>query len=175
MRKIIFFGLFLASMMLALQVAEAQTTPKYAYVSSGAILEKLPEMEQMKSDLQGYQTILQKKGQQMYQEFQAKQTDAAAKKERGELSPKQEETILGELQTMQDSLVAYDQEMQDKLITKQEELLKPILDRVNEAIKEIAKTEGYTMIFDLSSGAVLFADENSDITKQVKEKLGITE
>lgn len=87
MRKIAFFGIFMASMLLMLQVAEAQTSPKYAYVNSGAILEKLPEMEQMKSDLQGYQTILQKKGQQMYQEFQTKQTDAAAKKERGELSP----------------------------------------------------------------------------------------
>lgn len=76
---------------------------------------------------------------------------------------------------MQDSLVAYDQDMQTKLMSKQEELLKPILDRVNEVIKEISKTDGYTLVFDLSSGAILFADENSDITKKVMEKLGIAQ
>ncbi|MBK7409602.1 MAG: OmpH family outer membrane protein [Saprospirales bacterium] len=175
MKKTILLGVCLMSMMLHTQVAEAQTTPKYAYVTSGAILEKLPEMEQMKSNLQGYQAQLQKKGEQKYKDFQAKQVDAKAKKDRGELSPVQEQQILEELQKLNDELVAYDQQMQDDMLAKQEELLTPILEKVNNAIKEISKEEGYTMVFDLSSGAVLFADETSDITPKVIEKLGITE
>jgi len=175
MKKMIFLGLLLMSTMLIAQEADSLTTPKYGYVASGAILDKLPEMEQMQSDLEGYQTILQKKGQQMVQDFQTKQKDAASKKERGELSPLQEQKILEELQTLQDDIVAYEQEMQQKMVAKQEELLKPVLDRVNEVIQDICKAEGYTMVFDLSSGAVLFADEKSDITPKVKEKLGITE
>lgn len=160
------------SLVLSYETAEAQ---KYAYVTSGAILEKMPEMEQMKSNLEGYQAQLQKKGQQMLQEFQTQQADAAAKKERGELSPVQEQKILEELQKKQDELLNYEQEMQNMLLTKQEELLKPILERVNTAIQDISKEDQYTMVFDMSSGAVLFADSTSDITPKVKLKLGIVE
>jgi outer membrane protein len=152
--------------------ADAQ---KYGYVTSGAILEKLPEMEQMRSNLEGYQAQLEKKGKQMYQDFEAKQKDAAAKKERGELAPVQEQKILEELQLLRDELMGYQEEMQEMLMVRQEELLKPILERVNEAIKEVSKEEGFTIVFDMSSGAILFSDETFDITNKVKVKLGIVE
>lgn len=172
MKKIMLLGLVLTCWMLSSPVAEAQ---KYAYVTSGAILEKMPEMEQMRSNLDGYRSQLQKKGQKMVEDFQLKQQDASSKKERGELAPVQEQKILEELQKMQEEILTYEQDMQNMMLTKQEELLAPVLEKINEAIKEIAKEEGYTMIFDLSSGAVLFADENSDITAKVKAKIGIGE
>lgn len=172
MKKIILLGLVLMSWTLSYQTAEAQ---KYAYVTSGAILEKMPEMEQMRSNLDGYRSQLQKKGQKMVEDFQLKQQEASAKKERGELAPVQEQKILEELQNMQEEIMGYEQEMQNMMLAKQEELLTPVLERINTVIQEIAKEDGYTMIFDLSSGAVLFADENSDITSKVKEKLGIVE
>ena len=172
MKRTILWGLCLTVLFLGFQTASAQ---KYAYVTSGAILEKMPDMEVMKSDLEGYQTILQKKGQQMLQEFQTQQADASAKKERGELSPVQEQQILEALQKKQDEILQYEQEMQNKMLAKQEELLKPVLEKINTAIQEISKEEGYTMVFDLSSGAVLYADAASDITPKVMAKLGIVE
>ena len=170
MKKMILLGLCLMTWTLSFQAANAQ---KYAYVNSDVILSKMPEMEQMRSNLEGYQAQLQKKGQKMIEDFQTKQQDAAAKKERGELAPIQEQKILEELQKMQEDLMNYEQEMQNLMMTKQDELLKPILDRVNTAIQDVAKEGGYTMIFDLSSGAVLFADANSDVTALVESKLGL--
>jgi len=172
MKKMILMGLCLMGLALSYQTAEAQ---KYAYVNSDAILGVIPEMEQMRSNLEGYQAQLQKKGQQMVQEFQAQQTDAAAKKERGELSPVQEQQILEALQKKQNEILQYEQEMQNMMLTKQEELLKPIIEKVNTAINEVSKEDGYTMVFDMSSGAILFADPLSDITPKVKAKLGITD
>jgi outer membrane protein len=169
MKKSILLGLLLMGFLLN---ANAQ---KYGYVTSGALLEKMPEMEQMRSNLEAYQSQLQKKGEQMFKDFQAKQTDAASKKERGELAPVQEQKILEELQKQQEELVNFEQEMQDMLLSRQDELLKPILERVNDAIKDVSKEEGFTMVFDMSSGAILFTDENLDITAKVKEKLGIVE
>ena len=172
MKKMILVALCMTGLVFGFQKAEAQ---KYAYVSSGAILEKMPEMEQMKSLLDGYQAQLQKKGQQMVQEFQTQQADASAKKERGELAPVQEQKILEDLQKKQDEILNYEQEMQNMMMAKQEELLKPVLEKINTAIQDISKEDGYTMVFDMSSGAVLFADVNSDITPKVKTKLGIVE
>lgn len=46
--------------------------------------------------------------------------------------------------------------------------------KATNAIKEVAKENGFTYIFDMSSGAILFASETSeDILPLVKKKLGI--
>ena len=65
----------------------------------------------------------------------------------------------------------YEQTMQQQLLEKQQTLLQPILDQVNEAIKQVAKDNGYTMIFD--SAVLLYADEAQDVGTLVKAKLGI--
>ena len=57
--------------------------------------------------------------------------------------------------------------------SKRETLLKPILDKVNNVINEVAKSNGYSMILDSSTGVILYAEESADITAQVKAKLGI--
>ena len=49
-------------------------------------------------------------------------------------------------------------------------LLEPILTEVREAIKVVAKENGYLMVFDISSGAMLFAAETDDVTELVKKK-----
>ena len=56
---------------------------------------------------------------------------------------------------------------------KREELLKPILVRVDDAVKSIAVDNQYLMIFDTSSGSMLFAAETEDVTALVKKKMGI--
>ena len=61
--------------------------------------------------------------------------------------------------------------MQQKLLEKEQELLQPILDRVNNAIQSVAEEKGYTYIFDLSSGAILYADEAADVSAEVKARL----
>jgi len=40
-------------------------------------------------------------------------------------------------------------------------------------VDQIGKEEGYTMIFDTSTGGLLFADETKDLLAKVKSKLGI--
>ncbi len=144
---------------------------KYGYLNSAAILADMPEVKQMQSNLQALQTQLQKKGQQMLQEYQQKEQDAIARKERGELSPKEEEQMLAELQKMQQDIMNFQQEMQRTLAEKEQELMKPIYDKIQKAIKEVAEEQGYTMIFD--AAALLYADEAADVSALVRAKLGM--
>jgi outer membrane protein len=146
---------------------------KFGYVDSGAILNEMTEVKQMRSNLEGFKTQLEKKAQAMLTEFQQKQQDAAQKKQAGTLSPIQEETVLKELQTKEQEIYKYQGESQQKLVEKEQELLEPILTKVNNAINEIAEADGLQFVFDARSGVILYADETTDITAKVKAKLGI--
>ncbi len=153
------------------QQAKAQL--KVGYINSAAILAEMPEVKQMQSNLDGFQAQLEKRGQQLLAEYQQKQQDAMQRKERGELSPVEEEKVLQELQAKEEEIYAFQNEMQQKLAEKQQTLLSPILEKINTAIQDIAKSEGYAYIFDLSSGAILYADESLDLTEKVKAKLNM--
>ena len=57
---------------------------------------------------------------------------------------------------------------------KQADLLQPIIDKANQAIQSIGKEKGFTYIFDVSAGAVVFfSSDSEDVMPLVKAKLGI--
>ena len=63
---------------------------------------------------------------------------------------------------------------QQEMAKAQERLLQPIMEKANKAIQEVGKENGFTYIFDLSNGAVLYVAENAiDVLPLVKKKLGI--
>lgn len=156
---------------LFLGVTLTAAAQSYAYVNSAEILSQMPERKQVQSALQDLQTQLQKKGQQMMTDYQSKRQDAAAKAERGELSPVQQQALVEELGKKEEELLQYEQEMIGKLQAKEQELLKPIMDKVNQAIQDVAAEGGYAMIFD--AGVLLFAADGTDVSAQVKSKLGM--
>jgi len=152
--------------------AQAQ---KYGYINSDEILSSMNEVKQMQPELESLQTQLQKKGQGMVEALKAKSTKAQQQLERGEMSPKEQETMQAELQADQEEIMGFERERQQKMIQKREELLKPIIDKVNGAIDLVAKEKGFTIIFNgsPSAGFLLYVDGTADVTTEVKSKLGI--
>lgn len=144
---------------------------KYGYVNSTLILSELPESKQMDVNLQALSEQLKKKGTQMLTAYRQKEEAAMKEKERGTLSPVEEEKILAELQEKQQELMTFEGEMQNDLVAKRNELLNPILEKMNTAIQEVAKENGYKMIFD--SQVLLYAEEDADLSAKVRAKLGI--
>jgi outer membrane protein len=109
------------------------------------------------------------------QDLQTKAASLEDRKGKGTISPKQYEEEMAVLEAEGAKLQQLEQEMSKQVSDKRETLYKPILYKVNEKIKEVAKENGYTMIFDSSTGILLHADEALDVTKLVKAKLNITE
>ncbi len=163
--------LLVGLMTLATQVG----AQKFGYVNSAEILQNMPEVKQANSALEALQTQLQKKGQQMVEEFQAEYKVLQEKDAAGALSPKELEIEGQKMREKEAKIVKFEQDIQKKLAEKQQTELTPILDRVNQAIKDVAKDNGYTYIFDTSPGigVVLYADESTDVTTLVKAKLGM--
>jgi outer membrane protein len=78
-----------------------------------------------------------------------------------------------EIQELEERIQAAQEKAQEDLAKQEEELLRPMVERTNNAIKEVAEAGGYTYIFDVSTGFVLYFDKGDDIMPKVKAKLGI--
>jgi len=157
---------------LLLALTTAGFAQKFGYCNSSLLLSNLPEVKAADSELQAFQTQLTKKGQDMVKALQDKAAELQRRKEAGNISPKDLETQQAALQTEQENIQKYEQEVNTKLAEKRETLYKPLLDKVNTAMNDVAKANGFAMVFDLSTQVLLYADESLDVTKLVKAKLG---
>ena len=167
--KVLFKSLILtAAFILITDVVMAQ---KIGYVNSGLLVNELPEMKALTSDLEAFQAQLKKKGDSEVTKFKQKEQEAMDKKKRGEMTPKMEEAAMAELQKMQEAIYAMGADMEKQLAEKQNTGMAPILEKVNTAIKAVADEGGFTYILDTQAGVILYADETADVTGLVKAKL----
>jgi len=163
----------LFTLVLVLVTASAAMAQKFGYTNSLALLTEIPEVKQADSDLQAFQSQLQKKGQEMVKDLQTKAAELQRKEDQGTISPKDLEVQTAKLKDEEEKIGKYEQEVYAKLTQKREELYKPLLERVNNAMKDVATENGFTMVFDLSANVVLYGDPTLDVTKMVKTKLGL--
>jgi len=63
------------------------------------------------------------------------------------------------------------QQLQDAFSQRQQEVMKPIMDKIQAAITELRAAEGYAIIFDMASEAMVAADPALDLTDKVIARL----
>lgn len=164
--------LFLLALLFAASLS-AQSAPKYGHMNLGNLLELMPETKKANDDLKLFADRLTAIDDSLGRALQAAAETLQKEYDAGNLTPIQAQQRQAELQKQQEYLQKFEQEAQQKVTTKREELLRPILDKVDNAIRTVAKENGYAMIFDTSTGAMLFAADTDDVTALVKSKLGI--
>ncbi len=170
MKKCLFAFSLLA---LSMTVAEAQ---KYGHLNFGNLVVLMPEAAAADEALEAYQKELVAKGEEMAATFQEEYGAFVVAVQSGEVPPKDQQARQQALQQKQQEIVAYEQELIQKVQQKRQELLAPIVEKAEKAIAEVAKENGYVMIFDTSSfNAILFAQDSDDVMPLVKAKLGIAE
>jgi len=168
MKRMMKYLLLSALLLFSANMIQAQ---KFAYVNSQILLEDLPEVKAADAEIQTLQQQMQKKGQEMFESYQRKAMELQRRRDEGELSPRQLEQEAQKLGEDEEKIRNFETEMQTSILKKQQELLAPIQDKVNQAIEDVAKSEGYSMVFDSSSGALMYSDDENDITEKVKAKL----
>ncbi len=151
----------------------AQTAPKYGHLNSGNLLSLLPEVASADVSLDSYQKILNAKGDSMVAVLKSTYDIYMKQNSEGSLNQNQVKQKEQELQGMQAKLQEYDNDIKQKMMVKRQELLDPVLKRVDEAIKAVGKEGGYSMIFDESTGAMMFSQVTADVGPLVKKKLGL--
>ncbi len=163
----------LLALLIGITAASAQAQPKYGHMNLGNLLESMPETKKANEMLKVFADSLSAKDEAMTKAFQEAYAQLEKEYNAGQLTPVQAQQRQAELQKQQEDIQKFEQEAQQSVAAKREELLKPILTKVEDAVKAVAKENGYLMIFDTSSGAMLFANETDDVVALVKKKLGL--
>lgn len=148
-------------------------TPKYGHMNLGNLLADLPDTKKANDELKVFADKLSAKDDSLTKAFQAAYSKLEQDYNAGILTPVQAQQHQEELQKQQALIQAFEEDAQKQVGAKRDELLKPILDRVDAAVKVVAKENGYLMVFDTSSGAMLYAADTEDITELVKKKLNL--
>lgn len=151
----------------------AQTAPKYGHMNLGNLLQEMPDTKKAEETLKVFADKLSAKDDSLTRAFQAAYTALETEYKGGGLTPVQAQKRQEELQKQQEFIQKFEQDAQQSVATQRDELLKPILAKITDAVKAVAKEAGYAMIFDTSSGVMLFAAETEDVTALVKKKLGL--
>ncbi len=147
---------------------------KHGHLNLGNAVALMPETKAADADLAAYQTQLIEKGEEMAKKFQENYNKYLEDARTGNFTPVQLKEREEALQGERDSILEYDQEIQRLVQKKREELLGPIFLKVQEAIREVAKENGYALVFDSSVfNTLLFAQEQDDLMPLLKAKLGI--
>lgn len=149
----------------------AQQGPKLGHIDRQRLLLTLPERKGAEEKMQAFAKTLDDRLKAMHAEYQAKVTDAQARAE--SMTQTEKEVVVREINDLQQRIENAQEKAQEDLAKQEDELLKPMVERTSQAIKDVAQENGFTYIFDVSAGMVLYFDRGEDIMPLVKAKLGI--
>lgn len=148
---------------------------KFGYVDTNYILNRMPEYQEVKSEIDqlsmGWQDeILQKSKdiEAMYASLQAEEVL---------LTEDMKAERMNEIRNMEESLKEYQKKIfgfEGLFFLKKQELVKPLLDEIFEAIEQVAKENRLAIIFDKSRDLVMvYTDPRHDYTDFVLDELGL--
>lgn len=158
---------------LSLLAGVSLSAQNFGYVNTQELIQSIPEVKEANSNIETFRNQLQKKGQDMIKSLQSKYASLEQKRERGEMSPKQIEVEAEKLRAEEQQIMKFEQESQQQIVKKSEDLLQPLRTKIQTAIDDVAAENGYTYIFDYSTGFVLYGDASADVSGLVRAKLGM--
>lgn len=151
----------------------AQHSTKLGHIDRQKLMLMLPERADAEKKMQEFADLLKKRLDAMGQEYQAKLAEAQKKEASGTMTNTEKEMAIRDLGEMEQRIQDAQEKAQEDLAKQEEELLKPMVERTNAAIKKVADSNGFTYVFDTSTGFVLYFDKGIDILPMVKTELGI--
>ena len=147
---------------------------KFGHINTQELIVLMPErdsaqvkMETITKDLQEQIQAMQLELQTKYTTYQQKQATWTA----AILEAKQKE-----LQELSVRAEEFQRTAQEELQRQQQLLLQPVIQKATKAIEKIAKQEGFTYVFDVSSGVLQYfnPEQSVDVLPLVKKELNIT-
>lgn len=143
---------------------------KYGHCDVNLIASQLPELVEIEKQLETKTAELEGRLQRMYEVYQKKiegfQASVAT------MTPDQQKTNAEEIQNLEARIGEAQQNSQMELQQYDMDLKKPLFERVKKAIDDVSNENGFTFVFDTSSGSVLYAG-GEDVNAMVLQKLGI--
>jgi outer membrane protein len=169
MKKLLKVALVAVCMVVAGNFAKAQS--KIGYINTNQLMELLPEMKTLQTQMQAYQKTFSDQLATMSTELQSKGQDYEAK--RSTMTDASRTATESELQDMQTRITTFRDNAQKQIEAKSNELLKPLTDKVRAAIQAVAAAKGYGYVLDSSQIELIVSPAGDDLMVPVKAKLGL--
>lgn len=156
----------------AMSLSAQQPALKLGHIESQKLLQAMPEWAAAQTKFEAQQSEVEKELTSQKESFQKMLAEYSEKsKTYSDVIRAAKEQ---ELQDMQQRIQLFQERAEAELNKAQRALTQPIFDKMTNAIKEVGKENGFTYIFDVNAGGVVYTAENStDILPLVKKKLGI--
>lgn len=169
MKKLMIIALMIMS--LGVMTVAAQGIPKLGYINSIELVELMPATKAAQDQMAAKQSEFENQLKAMYTEYENKlaSLQATLPTMSDDMKAVEEKALMD----MQQRIGAKEQSLQQSLGQLQADLLTPIQESAQNAINEVAKENGYTMIFDVSAGSLVYAEDADNILGLVRSKLGI--
>ena len=161
--------LFLALMMLLPMAAMAQA--KFGHVNTQEIIQAMPEYNKAKTEIEALTSQYEADLKSMQDELQKK--GEAFDKEQATLPDNIKQRRQQELQDMYTKIQQSFQDNQQALQKASGEKMQAIQTKVLDAIKAIGQAGGYVYIMENNSLPYISTTLSTDVTAQVKTKLGL--
>lgn len=162
----------IAFMFAAMSLSAQQKPIKLGHIESDKLIAAMPEMAEARKKIETKQEEIQKESQTIREQYQTKAADYA--KNVNTYSDIIRTSKEQELQELAQRIQRFEETAMNDLTKTRDELLRPVYEKATNAIKEVGKENGFTYIFDLNSGGVVYVSETSeDVLPLVKKKLGL--
>lgn len=166
--------IFKLTLVLAMVISSTSVyAQKLARVNFQEIFALMPETKEMQTNLEAFSKELQEQLEAIQVEFNNRY--AEFEKAQATMNPTVKQMKQAELNGLQQRYAEFNQIAQQDFAKKQQELAAPIQKKLDDAIAKVAKTAGYTAVFDAMMFVYADAAQVVDINGAVKKELGITE
>ncbi len=143
---------------------------KFGHLDAQDILLTLPERAEAQTSIEAAAAEYETEVSRMQSELETKFADYQAKAATWPDAIRQQKER--ELQQLDAGLQEFGMTIQNDLAQMEQQLLAPMIQRVRDAIEAVGKEQGFTYIFDTSTGVTLY-NGGEDVTDLVKTKLGM--
>lgn len=162
----------LAVLFLMLLPVFSYSDVKIGYIDSGRIFEEYEGMETIRRQFGQEQSEWQETAEEMVRELESLKSELESQRLMlsGEALGKKEEEIRSKQREYEDFIQRI-WGPDGQATQKNVELTRPVIDKVNSVLEILAEEEGFTMIFDIAEGGVVYAKEGLDLTGLVLDQL----
>ncbi len=149
----------------------AQGNIKIGHINSAELLQLMPERASIQQELENYAKMLEAQLTAMTTEYQNKVSEYQTNESTWTQIVK--DSKAREIGDLEKRIQEFQQTAQQDLSKKEQELVEPLIKKAQDAIDAVAKENGYTYVFDTSTGSVLVFPDSDNLLDLVKKHLGI--
>lgn len=154
-------------------ICSAAFAQKFAHINSQECFQLMPEMDDVRSQMDAIVTENQEVMKSMYDEYQSKVQTYQQKAATWTAAIK--ESKEKEIMEMQNRIEETQQNMQQEIQAIQNKLTAPVMQKFQETLNKVAKEGGYIYVFDSASALYIDPAQSTDLTPAVRKTLGIKE